>query len=680
MPSITGAFAFVVFLGHVLLAASISATLDMRCEAPDDACKSVLDKTSALLQIGHRVTPRAADAAAQPAAKPATRRVAKSPTALLNKSLRHPTAATKRVAKRVGSAAAKKAGQGPHLNKQAHASFASVSRPRPSTLAQVARRAGLANIKGQARTLQAVENLVTGVVHQLGGVIVRPISFRNFVESFAAEESKPLVATAVARDLRALALEQGSWVSMPPSERGSVQWKMIRPDPWHCDLLLPNDDRHSSCNLGPDSDELNPHKLTCGKSLTCNVEHANSFRTLTQIGSLPCCNTSPFCSAPACNKEPVEASTATCTKRKPEDNVAYMKQEDTWPAYHGWGGSFELDTLKLLDALSCKGADCPEHTFDLALDLGANTGYYTEKLTTRDFAKNYVLVEANPAFATDLKNRWESSEWKDKWFSEQTTNLGETWKKEARQNGDTEEKDRRTVPEFVVFHQAISNNTEGELDMCVTEASLQFFGGCKVGITSIDKLIAGSDVFKSKVKDAQSAFIKIDTEGMDELVLRGMRGLLDEKRGQHEDGSDKYLVNFLQFEFAPLLMKLAKGRENFANYDIKTVTQFLESVGFESFLIGPRFLPLSHGSYKADFKTWTENPSNNAGVRLNYPKFDDQVCPWCQTMDEPSFTADVFAIRASHPRAAEIKVALGACKESKDFNVNDETYDLKQDS
>lgn len=320
------------------------------------------------------------------------------------------------------------------------------------------------------------------------GVIVRPISFRNFVESFAAEESKPLVATAVARDLRALALEHGSWVSMPPSERGSVQsrgshgqggfhasrtrsrllalppkkvyfltlthgncrygdykdsnfkmekckqlfksigcqvlgsqgparsvysthratalewygycapgrqWKMIRPDPWHCDLLLPNDDRHSSCNLGPDSDELNPHKLTCGKDLTCNVEHANSFRTLTQIGSLPCCNTSPFCSAPACNKEPVEASTATCTKRKPEDNVAYMKQEDTWPAYHGWGGSFELDTLKLLDVLSCKGADCPEHTFDLALDLGANTGYYTEKLTTRDFAKNYVLVEAH---------------------------------------------------------------------------------------------------------------------------------------------------------------------------------------------------------------------------------------------------------------------------------------------
>jgi hypothetical protein len=33
------------------------------------------------------------------------------------------------------------------------------------------RRAGLANIKGQVRTLQAVENLVTGVVHQLGGVV-----------------------------------------------------------------------------------------------------------------------------------------------------------------------------------------------------------------------------------------------------------------------------------------------------------------------------------------------------------------------------------------------------------------------------------------------------------------------------------------------------------------------------
>ena len=51
-----------------------------------------------------------------------------------------------------------------------------------------------------------------------------------------------------------------------------------------------------------------------------------------------------------------------------------MKQEDTWPSYHGWGGSYELDTLKLLDSLACHdGSGCPEKMFDLAIDLGADS-------------------------------------------------------------------------------------------------------------------------------------------------------------------------------------------------------------------------------------------------------------------------------------------------------------------
>jgi hypothetical protein len=50
--------------------------------------------------------------------------------------------------------------------------------------------------------------------------------------------------------------------------------------------------------------------------------------------------------------------------------------------------------------------------------------------------------------------------------------------------------------------------------------------------------------------------------------------------------------------------------------------------------------------------------------RWEVSRFDDTVCPWCQTMDQPSFTADVFAIRASHPRAAEIKARLQFCLRS----------------
>lgn len=47
-------------------------------------------------------------------------------------------------------------------------------------------------------------------------------------------------------------------------------------------------------------------------------------------------------------------------------------------------------------------------------------------------------------------------------------------------------------------------------------------------------------------------------------------------------------------------------------------------------------------------------------------------------MDQPSFTADVFAIRASYPHAAELKVALGACKESTHFDIQDKRYTFKE--
>jgi len=120
---------------------------------------------------------------------------------------------------------------------------------------------------------------------------------------------------------------------------------------------------------------------------------------------------------------------------------------------------------------------------------------------------------------------------------------------------------------------------------------------CTVPIASVDSLIPSklTSTLQDNFKDASSAFIKIDTEGMDELVIRGMSSLLQEQRGTYEDGSPRYLVNFFQFEYSPLLMSLAKEREGFHEYDLKTVAAFLESIGFESFLIGPRYLPLSMG-------------------------------------------------------------------------------------
>jgi len=336
-----------------------------------------------------------------------------------------------------------------------------------------------------------------------------------------------------------------------------------------------------------------------------------------------------------------------------------MRLQETWPAYHGLGGAFELDTLKYLDVLACHGQPgCPEKTFDLMIDLGANTGYFSEKVSVRRFAKDYIMIEANPWTTVTLQERWGDTNWTQRWFHKQVG-----------------QKETEKVPQVEIMAQALSNHSHGTLDLCQTEGSME--GNCLVKIANIDSLFPAelTPKFQKKLAKAQSAFIKIDTEGMDELVLRGMRRLLEQTRGNHEDGSTRHLVNFLQFEYSPALMKKAQTRENFTDYDLKTTTQFLQSIGFETFMIGPRFLPLSHGSWHDLYKNVTEDPQNNAGKRINYQQFDGRLCPWCGGMNEPSFTTDIFAMRSSHPDATKIKVALGACQESKDFDIHDSQYE-----
>jgi len=437
---------------------------------------------------------------------------------------------------------------------------------------------------------------------------------------------------------------------------------MIRPEQWVCSMIPRGDERAKTCEVGAQSllAISEPNLKMCENG--CGVEQANAYRTMSWIGSLPCCRTAPFCAAPACHQHPLPpAQPATCTKRTPQQNVAYMTLQETWPGYHGHGGAFELDTLKYLDLLACHGRpDCSEKSFDLMIDLGANTGYFSEKVSVRRFAKDYIMIEANPLTTQVLRNRWGNTSFKQAWFTQQVAQ-----KKEDQ------------VPEFEIMAQALSYRSGGYLDMCQTEESMRYADGCNVSIASIDSLIPTklTTGFQEKLAKAQSAFIKIDTEGMDELVLRGMKGLLGQQRGTYADGKPRHLVNFLQFEYSPALMKKAREREDFQHYDLKTTTQFLESIGFETFLIGPRFLPLSHGSWDDVFKTWTEDPDNNAGKLKNYPTFDSRLCSWCPTMEtEPSFTTDIFVMRSSHPRAAEIKVALGACEESKDFDINDTQY------
>jgi len=425
-------------------------------------------------------------------------------------------------------------------------------------------------------------------------------------------------------------------------------------DAWNCDL------NHDPCSLTcrePNViDAIDPHNLGCDTH-TCDQPHHNAFRSIQAIGSLPCCPTFPICAAPACAKAStaslVLTPQATCTKRSIKENLAYMQQPDAWTAYHGAGGSFELDISKVFDILGgCEGTGCAANPFDLVIDLGANGGIWTMKSTLRHFGKNYILVDAGVDVVRDMTSRLQNETWKQCWFTQQVPSHPDI--PDAK------------MPEFEIFHQALSNHS-GVLDLCQTQ---YLRTGCTVPLATVDSLLPAklSPAFQEHFRQAQSAFLKIDVEGMDELVMRGMENLFKEQRGVDKDGNPNFLVNFLYFEFSPLLMYVAKNREGFEWYDLKSVTMFLESQGFETFMIGPRFLPLSHGSWDDEYLTLTSSAARNSNGELAPNPTAYRNNP------DPTFCSDIFAIRASHPRAAEIKVALGACQESKDFDINDAQY------
>jgi len=355
----------------------------------------------------------------------------------------------------------------------------------------------------------------------------------------------------------------------------------------------------------------------------------------------------------------------TCTKPEPKESATYMKRSNVWPAYHGSGGSFELDSLKLLDALGCqrnKTGHCQGGGFDLMFDLGANVGYFTEKLTVRNFAKNYIMIEANKNTVNILNSRWGNQTWRKEWYS-----------KQVRQRGELQ------IPKFHIIAAPLSSTVGEKINLCLTEHSMMGSpDGCTISTQTVDHIVQTSLPvdFQQIYRTAQSVFVKIDTEGMDELVLKGMKGMLAETRGRYGDGSPRHLVNFLQIEYVPALMKTAQQRQRILAYNLKTTTDFLESQGFETFLIGPRYIPLSHGSWTDEFLTIIQDPRNNPGMR---PDFGNQLCPGCKNSHQATFSSDLFLVRSSHPQAAALKRALGACRESKDFDLHSPHYDLNHD-
>lgn len=433
--------------------------------------------------------------------------------------------------------------------------------------------------------------------------------------------------------------------------------KMVLPGPYPCSLAWgPEDPKFHYCGTASGtcinlcgrykqpfnllSDGLHPANLS-------NISKwEDSIRLLSPIGSLPCCSTPPHCTAPSCKEaSPLPPTPVTCTQALPKDNFAYITDEKNTHAYSSGGGSLRLDVYKHWDILGhllgcydnstgqCKNGE----PFDLAVDLGSDWGSVTSRLSARRMAKDYILLDAwvenKKSF---MAKAFGNQTFNDVWFSEQVSwPLGKPY------------------PHFEFLNFALSNKTEGSFDICAGPGRWHLKGQgmeiepCPVPIVSLDTLLPGklTPMMQGKFAQAQSLYLKMDLDGMDQLTIDGGRKLLSEVRGVYPSGKPRHLVNFLMLEFCPSCLEETRLQKGFTEYDLGTNVRLLESLGFETFLIGPRYVPLSGASWLDAYKTLI-----------------------------PGGTADLFALRTSHPYSAQIKFALGACAESKDFNIMDGQY------
>jgi hypothetical protein len=450
--------------------------------------------------------------------------------------------------------------------------------------------------------------------------------------------------------------------------------KMVVPTQWFCDLLPRGSSRRPTCGLSFAQTGLHPAKMNVPGNQT--YDHMNSVRMLFPLGVVPCCSTMPFCSAPACSASHsalLQQGDQRCTKRTAVENLGFMTNPTMWPAYHGWEGSYELDVHKHWDVLhSLLREDGRIEPFDFVIDIGSDNGYVTEKLTTRKFARNYVMIDAFEGMRRSFYARLGNDLFRLVWLEEQVPKV--------RGSQD---------PEFAFLNVAVGSRSGGQLDMCADSDKADLYSKqwseeiaqqCPVQMVALDDVLPSrlDPEIQLSWNEAQSAYIKLDVEGMDEMALRGMSRILSAGRGFYDHGEkkSKHFVNFIQLKYDAKKMSDVKQSQNLPQYDLQTLVSYLESMGFETLLVGPWYLPLSHGSWSDEFKLIMEDPEADfAGAY--FPT--SYVHRWRQERsDQSSTTVDLVAIRASHPKAGQIKRALGACQESKKFKPEDPQYDLNK--
>jgi hypothetical protein len=148
----------------------------------------------------------------------------------------------------------------------------------------------------------------------------------------------------------------------------------------------------------------------------------------------------------------------------------------------------------------------------------------TEKFAMRRFARDYIMVEAQPPLKQLFDSRFGDDTWRAQFISEESA----LFVSDSYTTFD---------PHFEFKTFALSDTSGGFLDTCDYQNDLgnttphQF--NCTSEMATVDSIIPGrlSPDFASRFAQAQSAYVKVDTEGMDQKTFAGMKNLLAEKRG-----------------------------------------------------------------------------------------------------------------------------------------------------
>lgn len=475
-----------------------------------------------------------------------------------------------------------------------------------------------------------------------------------------------------------------SWILLPPPLPGKVTYRMVEPTQYKCSLLNQIDPRNVGCEDDVSDQKLSPFLIDCGQDSNnpCSPKMANAFRLNYEIGSLPCCPYSEnACAAPMCDfmpkadgalKADKEHVAPKCTDRPASESVQYLTGGKTWPAYHGYGGAFELDALKIIDMLGCRSdaQNCQGNPINTVVDIGSGEGEFSEMLLARNFARTYVMIEANSNKASSLRNRWYNQDYRSNWFGHQygfvPPSMGASEKFKAQ-------------PNILVMHSALSHMDGHKMNMCINEPSMaENTDGCSPSSVTFDSMYQTQvpRVFRNLMSRATSSYIRLSAGGMDQMILEGMAEYLGATRGNYTNGEPRHLVNFIQVKVNPSTMQMTQSQEDFKDYNLKTMVKQLAGLGFVSFLMGPRYIQLSHGAWSDKFLDYLGNPSKSRDASKQLPDLSAAKCHWCKQASKEDATRsfEILAIRNSYPDLQKLKLALGACSESHDFTLQDKEY------